>query len=167
MICIASGKLIGKTIIGREFLKSSTQAKQPGDFGRQHVCIWFFATSQKSSKKLCYEASELMLETCIEAAYIKYKFAMDDKTNIEESKKSCSLGYLDKCFNQAGSIPNPEDRILRHRSCVKEHCESDLFPEQSGLEPYTIEDSLLDDIINCVNDYRDRRIECGYNYNCP
>lgn len=167
MLCQGDGTLIGETILGREFLKSSQPAKKPGDLGRQHVCIWFFATSSESSKKLCHEAAELMLETCIEAAYTKYKFEMDDKINIEESKTSCNAADLVRCFDEAGSVASPNDRVIRHLSCVKEHCETDLFSAEAGEELFPKEDELLHDIRHCVNDYLDRRYDCDGGYACP
>lgn len=147
---------------GRQF--SSDLAKTRGDMSSYSSLSWYLATDPSLAHDSCMKTAEDILKSCIDTAYHMYDFEMD-REKVEAEGAACAEGYLVKCFQDAGAIADPEERGNRMSGCVKEHCNTELFPDDKEESPLS-EEGLNSEIAKCTEDYLDRIAGCSRDYGC-
>lgn len=125
---------------------------------------WYLSTSPSRAYDECVKSAFKLLERCTEGAYHRYDSTMDRK-KVEEHGVSCAEGYVDRCFDEAGSIADKKERYSKKVRCIDEHCETDVFPDD--VEPTSGPTPLRDHLIKCFDQYRDRKSKCTKDYGCP
>jgi hypothetical protein len=143
---------------------SSEAAKHPGDTSSNYALFWYLSADRSRALDGCRKTAEKILESCIDAAYHMYDFEMD-REKVEAEGAVCAEGYLVKCFEDAGSIADPEERGNKMSGCVREHCNTELFPDDQP-ESSLSQQGLNSEIGTCAEEYLDRVADCSRDYGC-
>ncbi len=156
------GAMNDRLLSGRKM--SSELAKTPSDTSSYTSLSWYLSTAPSSAYDACRKTAEDILKSCIDAAFHMYDFEMD-REKVEAEGAACAEGYLVKCFEDAGSIADPKERGNRMSGCVREHCNTELFPDDQP-ESSLSEQGLNSEIGKCTEQYLDRVAGCSRDYGC-
>ena len=159
---VGEGTRSGRLLSGTK--TSSELAKSRDDTSSYFSFYWYLSTTPSVADDGCRKTAEKILKSCIDAAYHMYDYEMD-RDKVEAEGATCAEGYLVKCFEEAGSIADPQERGNATSACVKEHCNTDLFPDDKPESPLS-EEGLNGELGKCTQDYLDRLSECSRDYGC-